>query len=428
MTRTSKFWSAISCMIGLSLLACQPVIAQQSNERQLGPIFDSLSDTKAMPVVPKIVIEQEESEFETMPIGLPEETYVFEGKSDSSRNDCEGFWTAMPMPQEDSNDSSESCPEFDCQKGKCYPARQGLEAQYTSLFEAHVANAFLDDMATSETDAKPYQHSEEIADLLASGLADPNIEPESRRTILSATMKLMVRNAELEVLNLQQEREVAQLRGEMTRLQTYANQMEEVKNLLGPLYTAQNTKAQEQFKSLLTNLQLIDRTLRLLEKKEQNQQLQLTQPRQEPLPSLAPHRKTNPYVRPERWSRLPNYEQPQPRETRPNHSTMNENETNPRTNPQIDPQIFRASAPLQPAPQRLNPNEVQQERLQSEIKRLQIQLNHLKGEAQVEQAGWDTSATFLPSTQSLPNTQALPGNPLKPAPQMLRPAWPYPTR
>ena len=78
MTRTSKFWSAISCMIGLSLLACQPVIAQQSNEsdRQLGPKFDSLPNTKAMPVVPKIVVEQEESEFETMPIGPVSYTHL----------------------------------------------------------------------------------------------------------------------------------------------------------------------------------------------------------------------------------------------------------------------------------------------------------------------------------------------------------------
>ena len=426
MTRTSKIWSVLSfgtvCMAFFVVQCPQSVWAQstadlldrevqeqtKSFQRSI-PVLDlqslpsfkemrrSASKTphSLMSVTPDIFIEEEEER--------PQ--YIFGTDDSEPAKGCQ-----VTMPQSELDCPLAGCPDSTCPDCERCPADRELRMpESVSPALPHEASWAVATLFDEQPQANPYflretgNECEEITDALARSLADPNISTESRQEILAATMKLLVRNSELEaraevaMLKLQHEREMANLRNEVAEHQNYATQIGEIKNWMGPIYANQN-QTQRQFQSLMTNLQLINRTLRLLEQEKQTQQLQLTQPA--PTTNYSSQIESNPFVRPERpdrWSRLPSHEQPQNVPRRPDHSTMKDQEP--------APTIFRASTPVL-APKRLSPQEVQQQRLQSEIQQMQTQLDRLQNRSNIRQANWN---------------EPLPSNPLKPLPQMLRP-------
>lgn len=426
MTRTSKIWLVLSfgmvCMAFFAVQSPQTVWAQstadsldlEAQERTksspgLLPVLDlqSLPSFKAMQgsadetphsllsVMPDIFIEEEKEQ----------PRFIFDTNDSESAKGCQGT-----DPKGEFDCPLAGCPDSTCPHCEACPVdRELVMPESVSPTLPHEASWAVATLFDEQPQPNPYFHKEtenqcgEIADSLAKSLADSNISTESRQEILAATMKLLVRNAELEaraevaMLKLQHEREMAQLRSEVAEHQTYASQIGEIKNWMGPIYANQN-QTQRQFQGLMTNLQLINRTLRLLEQEKQTQQLHLTQPA--PVNNYPPQIESNPFVRPdrpERWSRLPSHEQPQNVPRRPDHSTMKDQEP--------APTIFRASTPVL-APKRLSPQEVQQQRLQSEIRQMQTQLERLQNRSNVRQANWN---------------EPLPSNPLKPLPQMLRP-------
>ena len=431
MTRTSKIWSVLSfgmaCMAFFAVQVPQSVWAQSTDDpldfwvqertessQSSIPVLDlqSLPSFKTMrrsasktphsllSVMPDIYIEEEELR--------PQ--FIFDTNDPEQAKGCQGIDLQSTDLQGELDCPLASCPDSACPHCERCPAdRELVMPESVSPTLPHEASWAVATLFEEQPQPNPYFRKEtenqcgEIADSLAKSLADSNISTESRQEILAATMKLMVRNAELEAraevatLKLQHEREMAQLRSEVAEHQTYATQIGEIKNWMGPIYANQN-QTQRQFQGLMTNLQLINRTLRLLEQEKQTQQLHLTQPA--PANNYPPQIESNPFVRPdrpERWSRLPSHEQPQNDPGRPDHSTMK--------NQEPAPMIFRASTPVL-APKRLSPQEVQQQRLQSEIQQMQTQLDRLQNRSNIRQANWN---------------EPLPSNPLKPLPQMLRP-------
>ena len=450
MTRTSKIWLALSIgAVCVAVFATRPANAQspdqgipaeqdgaESAERPLlpidlkslhpdidvgfpvSPISESAQSLTAVPR--KVSIEEEE---EQLLLG-----HQNDRRGCEHRKACENFYSSMPQ------EPLASCPDCPfCEglvvenpelrrspSGKECPGASELDmpetipSQVVSPAVEWAAVATFREPCPAKESIQTGQRCEDLADNLANSLADPNISTESRREILAATMKLMVRNAELEAraeiasLKLEHQQELSQLRNQVAEFQTYATQIGEIKNWMAPIYANQN-QTQRQFQTLTNDLQIINRTLRLLEQEKRSQQLLLTnQPRR--ATSIPPQVETNPYVRPERWSRLPSYEkQQQTVPSRPDHSTMR------RTEPKrSQPTIIRASAPMD-APRRLNPQEIQQERVQTEIQQMQSRLNQLKSESKISeskirQAGWN---------------EPLPSQPIKPIPQMLRPRTEY---
>lgn len=261
-----------------------------------------------------------------------------------------------------------------------------------------------------------YRLCSELADTLSESLADPNIPSESRRRILESTLKLLVRNAELEsqaevaILKLKHERELAVVREQQAMLQSQIAQTSGLKQWMAPLYANQN-QTQQQMQNVMTNLQLVDRTLRLLEKEKSGVQLPLvnqpnrynqpparmTQPAQanQPLPALpATRRALELTPRPERWSQLPTHSQPPVRRAL-------DKSTHQRS---PDQDSFFSDTHSQLAPKRLSDNEVRRQQLTSQLKQLQKELSELPSDSPIRSVGWD---------QPIQSNQLKP-NPLKP--------------
>lgn len=239
-----------------------------------------------------------------------------------------------------------------------------------------------------------YKVCSELAQTMANCLADSNIDPESRRQILESSMKLLVRNAELEAqaevarMKLEHEREMSVMRGNLLQLQSQMAATGEIKSWMGPIYTNQN-QTQQQMSNLMTNLQLINRTLRLLEKeKESSYRMQANQP----LPARLVPQTQQP--RPERWSQLPSHSQ-SPRTPVDDHTTGNQQ-------PRSSGSATWPSTTRMSPPPRLTDAEVRREQLNSHLRQLQVELNRTQSQS-IQPVGWN---------------QVVPvDNPLKPRPQ-----------
>ena len=133
-------------------------------------------------------------------------------------------------------------------------------------------------------ESQSQQICEDLAETMTECLSDSQIPLDARRRILASTMKLLVRNAELEAqaeiaqIQLKHEREMAATRENLIQLQARMSATGEVKNWMGPLYTNLN-QTQQSMNNVMTNLQLVNRTLRLLEnEKHASMRVQANQP------------------------------------------------------------------------------------------------------------------------------------------------------
>ena len=326
-------------------------------------------------------------------------------------------WTTAEQPQRWSSgmvsvDREECCPE----QGECCPAccegasgcdgcdgicpaRQVRDANRT--FDVRelppASNGFIQN---HYAESASQQLCEDLAETMAECLSDSQIPAESRRRILATSMKLLVRNAELESqaevarLQLEHERELAATRENLVQLQARMSAVGEVKSWMGPLYTNLN-QTQQSMSNVMTNLQLVNRTLRLLEnEKNVAKRKQANQP----LPAqMVPQAQPGP--RPERWSQLPKHSQP-PRKT----------ETQDHTTQQVprDRNETFLSRSSQVAPPRLSDQEVQRQQLESRMRQLQAELDRLNSQ-DIRTVGWESE-----TIQENPN--------------QLRPIWPHPLR
>lgn len=238
-------------------------------------------------------------------------------------------------------------------------------------------------------DSTSQQMCDDLAETMAECLSDSQIPMDSRRRIIASTMKLLVRNAELEAqaevarLQLKHEREMALTRENLIQLQARMSAAGEVKTWMGPLYTNLN-QTQQSMNNVMTNLQLVNRTLRLLEnEKNAAKRRQANQP----LPAqLVPQ--TQPAAQPDRWSQLPNHVQPPRQEERDNHTTQQLNENRDQT--------FMSRTTSQPAPPRLSDQEVQRQQLESRMRHLQAELDRLDAQ-NIRTVGWESETKEHPN-------------------------------
>ena len=230
-----------------------------------------------------------------------------------------------------------------------------------------------------------FRYCDELAETMAECLADSNISQESRRRILGTTMKLLVRNAELESqtqvaqLQLKHERELAALKGDLMHVQAQLSSVGEIKNWMGPLYTNQN-QTQQQMNNLMTNLQLVNRTLRLLEKeKESVNRMQANQPL--PAKLITPQPPSQPtYSQPDRWSQLPSHAQP------PRQPDAKDDVT--RTSPSRNGGTYLSSSTSRVAPPRLTDEAVRRQQLESHMRQLQAELDRTNAQL-IQPAAWE---------------------------------------
>lgn len=240
------------------------------------------------------------------------------------------------------------------------------------------------------------QICDDLAETMAECMSDAQIPLDVRRRILASTMKLLVRNAELEAqaevaqLQLKHEREMAATRENLIQLQTRMSATGEVKNWMGPLYTNLN-QTQQSLNNVMTNLQLVNRSLRLLEnEKNESMRKQANQP----LPSqFVPM--TQPVPRPERWSQLPNHAEPPKQPKNQDHTTQR--------SPENDNNTFFSSI-SQPAPPRWNDRDVQRQQLESQMRFLQAELDRLNSQ-NVRTVGWESETIQPPQNQLRPMQQ-----------------------
>ncbi len=264
-------------------------------------------------------------------------------------------------------------------------------------------------------ESSAYRHCDDLADTMSDCLADSNMSPDSRRRILETTMKLLVRNAELESqvqvarLQLEHERELSSMRGEVAHLRAQISAVGEIKTWMGPLYTNQN-QSQQQMNNLMTNLQLVNRTLRMLEKeKDDSSRMQANQPL--PAQLIVPQTQPLRSQRPERWSQLPSHARPQPqlqpqlrpRTERDDHTTQNNADN------RGDTYLSRSTS--QVAPPRLTDEAVRRQQLKSHLRQLQAELDRTNSQA-IQPAGWEqpipqqypNQLRPLPAVQSIPSS------------------------
>lgn len=270
-----------------------------------------------------------------------------------------------------------------------------------------------------------YGLCDELAATMSECLADSSMSEESRRRILETTMKLLVRNAELEAhaemsrLQLQHERELSAMKGDLMHLQAQITAVGEIKTWMGPLYTNQN-QTQQQMNNLMTNLQLVNRTLRLLEKeKDVSKRMQANRPLPSQfVPSTQPQQ-PQPNFRPERWSQLPSHIQPQP-QTQPRFQSQPQPQVRPSTerddrttgnplSPKSDTVL--SSITSQVAPPRLTDEAIRRQQLENHMRQLQVELDRSRASS-VQPAGWEQAVP-----QSYPNQlRPQPANQLRPLP------------
>lgn len=327
-------------------------------------------------------------------------------------------WTTLERPHWQSNeaasvaDQPRCCPNCckategcDGCEGIC-PATQKFSnapCPYATRAVPPTPNGFIQNQYAESPSQKI---CEDLAETMTECLSDSQIPVDARRRILASTMKLLVRNAELESqaevaqLQLQHERELAATRENLIQLQARMSASGEVKNWMGPLYTNLN-QTQQSINNVMTNLQLVNRTLRLLEnEKNATKRRQANQP----LPAqMVPQPQVNP--RPERWSQLPKHAEPPKKTESRDHTTQQSHDNRNDT--------FLSST-SQPAPPRLSDRDVQRQQLESRMRQLQAELDRFNSQ-NIRTVGWESE-----TVQQHPNQ--LRSNQLRPMQQpQLRP-------
>jgi hypothetical protein len=305
---------------------------------------------------------------------------------------------AMPTGEFASHPSCD-CDPTDADGPFCCPACPAARAQLDNHVVTADGNPSQQGFVRNEHfNAPEFQMCDELAETMASCLADANIPQDTRRQILQTSMKLLVRNAQLESqarvaqIQLEHERELAVVRGNMLQLQAQMASTGEIKTWIGPLYSNQN-QTQQQMNNLMTNLQLVNRTLRLLEKeKEAAERMQANQP----LPSGFAVPQPVRQQRPERWSQLPSHSQPE---------TIRRSNPNDQTTQRREQPFLSSSRTSQVAPPRLTDEAVRRQQLESHMRQLQAELDRSQPNQPVQRVGWEQPVA--PVRQPLPGANQL---------------------